>query len=57
VSFEVRGDNRRAITAYMRAGLRPEGILRRRLLKGGQLHDRYAMSILREEFEATTLEF
>jgi RimJ/RimL family protein N-acetyltransferase len=41
----------------MRAGLRPEGILRRRLLKGGQLHDRYAMSILREEFEATTLEF
>ena len=28
VSLEVRGDNRRAITAYMWAGFRPEGILR-----------------------------
>jgi len=52
VSLEVRGDNRRAITAYMRAGFRPEGILRRRLLKDGVLHDLYSMSILREEFEA-----
>jgi len=52
VSLEVRGDNRRAITAYMRAGFRPEGILRRRLLKDGTLHDLYSMSILREEFEA-----
>ena len=52
VSLEVRGDNRRAITAYMRAGFRPEGILRRRLLKDGSLHDLYSMSILREEFEA-----
>ena len=51
VSLEVRGDNRRAITAYMRAGFRPEGILRRRLLKDGTLHDLYSMSILREEFE------
>ena len=51
VSLEVRGDNRRAITAYMRAGFRPEGILRRRLLKGSILHDLYSMSILREEFE------
>lgn len=51
VSLEVRGDNRRAITAYMRAGFRPEGILRRRLFKGGILHDLYSMSILREEFE------
>ena len=50
VSLEVRGDNRRAITAYMRAGFRPEGILRRRLLKDGTLHDLYSMSILREEF-------
>ena len=57
VSLEVRGDNRRAITAYMRAGFRPEGVLRRRLLKAGELHDLYAMSILREEFEATALEF
>ena len=30
VSLEVRGDNRRAITAYRRAGFRPEGLLRRR---------------------------
>ena len=52
VSLEVRGDNPRAITAYMRAGFRPEGILRRRLLKDGVLHDLYSMSILREEFEA-----
>lgn len=52
VSLEVRGDNRRAITAYMRAGFRPEGILRRRLAKDGTLHDLYSMSILREEFEA-----
>ena len=36
----------------MRAGFRPEGILRRRLLKDGILHDLYSMSILREEFEA-----
>lgn len=50
VSLEVRGDNRRAVTAYMRAGFRPEGILRRRLLKDGQLHDLYAMSMLAEEF-------
>jgi RimJ/RimL family protein N-acetyltransferase len=57
VSLEVRGDNRRAITAYMRAGFRPEGILRRRLLKAGELHDLYAMSILREEFEASTHDF
>ncbi|MBU6151612.1 MAG: GNAT family N-acetyltransferase, partial [Chloroflexi bacterium] len=28
VSLEVRSDNRRAITAYMRAGFRPEGVLR-----------------------------
>ncbi len=52
VSLEVRGDNRRAITAYMRAGFRPESILRRRLAKDGALHDLYSMSILREEFEA-----
>lgn len=57
VSLEVRGDNRRAITAYMRAGFRPEGVLRRRLSKVGELHDLYAMSILREEFEAGTQEF
>ena len=50
VSLEVRGDNRRAITAYMRAGFRPEGVLRRRLLKDGSLHDLYSMSVLREEF-------
>ena len=52
VSLEVRGDNRRAITAYMRAGFRPEGVLRRRLFKAGELHDLYAMSILREEFDS-----
>jgi RimJ/RimL family protein N-acetyltransferase len=50
VSLEVRGDNRRAITAYMRAGFRPEGVLRRRLLKGGVLYDLFSLSILREEF-------
>jgi RimJ/RimL family protein N-acetyltransferase len=50
VSLEVRGDNRRAITAYMRAGFRPEGVLRRRMLKAGTLHDLYSMSIIREEF-------
>lgn len=50
VSLEVRGDNRRAITAYMRAGFRPEGVLRRRLFKNGVLYDLYSMSILREEF-------
>jgi RimJ/RimL family protein N-acetyltransferase len=50
VSLEVRGDNRRAITAYMRAGFRPEGVLRRRMLKDGVLHDLYSMSILRDEF-------
>jgi RimJ/RimL family protein N-acetyltransferase len=50
VSLEVRGDNRRAITAYMRAGFRPEGVLRRRMLKCGVLHDVYSMSILRDEF-------
>src|SRR5688500_3971884 len=50
VSLEVRGDNRRAITAYMRSGFRPEGVLRRRMLKGGVLYDVYSMSILREEF-------
>jgi len=56
VSLEVRGDNRRAITAYMRAGFRPEGVLRRRLLKAGVLYDLYSMSVLREEFlqDATT---
>ena len=52
ISLEVRGDNRRAITAYMRAGFRPEGILRRRLRKAGAYHDLYSMSILREEFDA-----
>ncbi|MBU6151419.1 MAG: GNAT family N-acetyltransferase [Chloroflexi bacterium] len=57
VSLEVRGDNRRAITAYMRAGFRPEGVLRRRLFKAGELHDLYAMSILPEEFEAGIQEF
>ena len=57
VSLEVRGDNRRAITAYMRAGFRPEGVLRRRLIKAGELHDLYAMSILREEFEAGIQDF
>lgn len=57
VSLEVRGDDPRAITAYMRAGFRPEGILRRRLLKDGQRHDLYAMSILREEYEAAALKF
>ena len=51
VSSEVRGDNRRAISTNMRAGFKPEGILRRRLLKDGTLHDLYSMSILREEFE------
>ena len=50
VSLEVRGDNRRAITAYMRSGFRPEGVLRRRMFKSGALHDLYSMSILREEF-------
>jgi RimJ/RimL family protein N-acetyltransferase len=50
VSLEVRGDNRRAITAYMRAGFRPEGVLRRRLLKDNVLYDLYSMSILSEEF-------
>jgi RimJ/RimL family protein N-acetyltransferase len=50
VSLEVRGDNRRAITAYMRSGFRPEGVLRRRLLKDGVVFDLYSMSILREEF-------
>jgi len=50
VSLEVRGDNRRAITAYMRAGFRPEGVLRRRMLKSGVLHDVYSMSILKDEF-------
>ena len=57
VSLEERGDNRRAITAYMRAGFRPEGVLRRRLLKAGEFHDLYAMSILREEFEAGIQDF
>ena len=57
VSLEVRGDNRRAITAYMRSGFRPEGVLRRRLLKFGELHDLYSMSILREEFEAVNHDF
>jgi RimJ/RimL family protein N-acetyltransferase len=34
----------------MRAGFRPEGVLRRRLRKAGEYHDLYSMSILREEF-------
>ena len=51
VSIEVHGDNRRSMIACMRVGFRPEGILRRRLLKDGTLHDLYSMSILRDEFE------
>jgi len=50
VCLAVRGDNRRAITAYMRAGFRPEGVLRQRLAKSTHVYDLFSMSILREEF-------
>jgi len=50
VGLDVISNNERAIRAYEKVGFRPEGALRKAVLRDGRRHDRLLMGILREEW-------
>ena len=52
VTLNVFDFNTAAIRCYQKAGFVPEGCLRQGVYSGGQYHDVYVFSILRDEWEA-----
>jgi RimJ/RimL family protein N-acetyltransferase len=52
VCLMVRTENRRAIRSYEKAGMVPEGTLRKARRYQGRLVDKLLMSMLREEWKA-----
>jgi len=51
VYLDVWEENKRAIGCYSKCGFKKDGVLREHVFKDGRYHDKWAMSVLRKEWE------